>query len=84
MYVESDTEVHSCNLCCSGKAISITHPESKFVALSIQNAMRRIILSSVACPAVQYFSTLSHKWHDFRKKKYWNLKCILIFSTTFV
>jgi hypothetical protein len=28
--------------------------------------MRRVLLMSVACPAVQYFSTLSHKQHDFR------------------
>jgi len=30
--------------------------------------MRRIILSSVATPALSYFSTLSHKWHDLREK----------------
>ena len=28
-----------------------------------------VILSSVASPAVQHFSTLSHKRHDFRKRK---------------
>jgi hypothetical protein len=41
--------------------------------------MRRIILSSVACPALQYFSTLSHKWYNFQK----NLlsgKCVFWFS----
>jgi hypothetical protein len=44
------------------------------------------ILSSVACPAVQYFSTLSHKRNDFRKKKkkLLSTKCVFIFSTTFL
>ena len=40
------------------------------VALVIQHAqrMRLIILSSVASLALQYLSTLSHKWHNFRNK----------------
>jgi len=28
----------------------------------------RAVLSSMACPALQYLSTLSHKQHDFRRK----------------
>ena len=42
------------------------------VALVIQHAMclSCIILLSVAFQAVPYFSTLSHKRDDFRKKKY--------------
>ena len=41
------------------------------------------ILPSVASPALQYFSTLSNKRHDFRKKKksYGHKRCVLIFST---
>jgi len=63
----------------------ITHSECVFVTLCIQHAMRmrRIILSSVACPARPYFSTLPHKRLCFRKKKeLWNLRCV--FYTTFV
>jgi len=45
------------NHCCSGKAMSITYSECGSVALGLQHAkhMRRIILPSAACPAVQYF-----------------------------
>ena len=39
------------------------------------------VLPSVASPTLQYFPTLSHKRHDFRKKKNLNTKCVLILST---
>jgi hypothetical protein len=38
------------------------------------------ILSSVACPAEQYFSTLSPKRQDFETKKILNIKCVFWFS----
>jgi len=49
---------------------SITRSECVFVTLVIQHAMhtRRILSSSVDCPALQHSCTLSHKRHDFRKK----------------
>jgi hypothetical protein len=35
------------------------------------------ILTSVASPALQYFSTLTNKRDDFRKKKLLNIKYVL-------
>jgi hypothetical protein len=63
----------------------VVHTLCVYVALVIQHAkrVRRIILSSVACPALSYFSTLCYKGRDFRKNVL-NVKFVLIFSTTFV
>ena len=40
--------------------------------------MRRIILPPVTCLAVPYFSTLSHKRHDFRKEKVLEYKIFVL------
>jgi hypothetical protein len=45
-----------------------------------RNARAPYCILSVACPALQYFSTLSHKRHDFRKKMLLNIKCVFWFS----
>jgi hypothetical protein len=43
-----------------------------------------IILTNVACLALPYFSTLSHKRHGFRKISSGHKMCVLIFTTHFV
>jgi len=44
--------------------------------IKIESFMRRIMFSSVACPAVPYFSTLPKKSQDFSEKKILNGKCV--------
>ena len=55
---ERNNEARSPNHCCRKKAVRITYSECVSVALGIQHAkrMRRIILSSVACPDLPFFS----------------------------
>ena len=54
------------------------------VALVIRYVMRHIVICGLT--ALQYFSTSSHKRHDFRKKKKvtGHKMCVLISSTTLV
>jgi hypothetical protein len=65
-----NVQARSCNHSCREKAVSITYCECVFVALVTVHAMRvrHIVISD--CPALQYISTLSHKQHEFREKRY--------------
>ena len=77
-----NTEKRSRNHCCRVQAISIKTSEWVTEALVIQHIKRmlRIIFSCMACLAVPYLFTLSHKRCDFRKKNTIdNKKPVLIF-----
>jgi len=61
------------------KLISITYPEFVFVALVIQHAMRLRHIVMWSAQLYNIFFTLSHKPHDFRKKKrkLLDIRCVL-------
>ena len=67
MFVWRNIDTRLCNHCCSGKAVGITHSECVLAVLVIQHAMRmnHIVVCGLP-PPLQYFSTFSHKRHDFR------------------
>jgi len=69
-----------------GKAISIIYSECVFVALVIQLAklMDLVVLLSMTCLVVPYFSILYHKCQDFRKQLIGHEICASIFYTSFV
>ena len=75
------SNAHSCNHCCSRKSISIACSERVFVALVVRHAMcmRHIVICD--CPALQHFSTLSHKRdHSRGEKKLLKTKYAFSFS----
>jgi len=49
--------------------MKVTYSEYLLVALDIKHAMRMRLLLSLACPDIQYFSTLSHKRKYSEKKR---------------
>ena len=61
---------------------NITYSEHASVASRIQQAklMRRILLSSVACLVLPYFSIISHNRNDFFGKKISEHKCVFWYS----
>ena len=77
-------EARSHNHFYCGKARRITYSDCVSAALVNQRAKRmgHVILSSVVCPEVSYFSTLSHKRHDFREIVTEHKMCALILSTS--
>ena len=71
MYVYCNTEECLCNHFCHGKVISITYSECVSEALVIQHVvlyMRHIILTSVACLVLPYFSIYVTNGMVFRKE----------------
>jgi len=53
------------------------------LASVIEHAMRMHHIVVLCCPNLKYFSTLSHKRHNFRKNAIEHELCVLIFLTSF-
>ena len=84
MYVERNIKALLSNRFYHGKAVSIIYSERVSLVLGTQYVMfmRRIILPSVSCLTLTYLSTLSHKQHDFlKKKRLLNMKRAFIYTT---
>ena len=93
MCIQRNIETSSRNNCSRGKAINITYlsvcarvKACVRVEWLMHHAtrIRYVVTSFVAPLAPQYFSTLSHKRNDFRKKVTKYKMRVLIFSTNYI
>ena len=69
--VEKESELNVCVCVCLCVCVcACARARARALVLDVRHAkrMRRITLSSVACVAVQYHSTLPHKRQNFRKQ----------------
>jgi hypothetical protein len=59
------------------------HCKLSVCVFSLLSSMQceRTILSSVTCPPLKYFCTISHNRHDFGKKVTETKMCVLVFSS---
>ena len=82
MYVKRNIETRSHNHFCHGKEVLHVMSVCVCVGLIILHAkrVRRIVLLSVACPALSYYSTLSYKRYDFRKNVIVHKTCFGFFQ----
>jgi hypothetical protein len=86
VYILHNIQAHSCIHCCSGKAISVIHPRSVFVALGIQHTMHMCHIFT--CGLLHSYNIFPHYlingmilgW----KKVIEYEMCFSAFSTTFV
>jgi hypothetical protein len=75
-------DIEAClnNHCCREKAIGIAYSECMFVCVCSLSYpacnAHALCMSSVACPFLPYFSTLSHKSTILGGKKLLNIKCM--------
>ena len=78
------TLTHVCVIIVAEEAICIPYSECVTTALGVQHAkcMHHIVICGLSDSTA--FPTLSHKWHNFHKKKVTECKmCVLIFLYNF-